>query len=145
MGIWYRMFSPFHSPASPSLPRSPQNPFRSLSPIQSEPSSPDMFVDTTPRLVVLRVGNDLLLEGETQSTISPSMLNPPLQRPPGEHNLIPDTLQRNMSPAPNESDDGYDIHLIELMNAYENNWSEDGNNEKMNRHMDAYKGSKKQM
>ncbi|CAH1731313.1 unnamed protein product [Aphis gossypii] len=145
MGIWYRTFSPIHSPASPSLPRSSQNPFRSLSPIQSEPSSPDIFMDTTPRPLVLRVRNDLFPEVETQSTISPSMLNLPLLRPPREHNLIPDTLQRTMSPTPNESDNGYDIQLIELMNAFENNWGQDGYDEEMNRHMDAYEGSKKQM
>lgn len=46
---------------------------------------------------------------------------------------------------PDGSDDGYDIQLIELMNAYENKWGEDGNDEEMNRHMDAYEGSKKQL
>jgi len=80
-----------------------QDPFRSLSPTQSEPSSPDMFLETTPRPFVLRVRNDLF------------------------------------------PDDGYDIQLIEVINAYENNWGEDGNDEEMNRHMDAYEGSKKQL
>ncbi|XP_050063919.1 uncharacterized protein LOC126552869 [Aphis gossypii] len=106
IGIWYRAFSPIHSPATPLLPRPSQDPFRSLSPIPSEPSSPDMFAETTPRPIVLRVRNDLFPDG---------------------------------------SDDGYDIQLIELMNAYENNWGEDGNDEEMNRHMDAYEGSKKQL
>ncbi|KAL5236141.1 hypothetical protein ACI65C_003551 [Semiaphis heraclei] len=103
MGIWYRAFSPIHSPATP-MPS--QDPFRSLSPTQSEPSSPDMFLETTPRPFVLRVRNDLFPDG---------------------------------------SDDGYDIQLIEVINAYENNWGEDGNDEEMNRHMDAYEGSKKQL
>ncbi|KAF0746181.1 Uncharacterized protein FWK35_00028331 [Aphis craccivora] len=106
MGIWYRAFLPIHSPATPLLLQSSQNPFRSLSPIQSEPSSPYMFVETTPRPIVLRVRNDLFPDG---------------------------------------SEDGYDIQLIELMNAYENNWDEDVNDEEMNRHLNAYEGSKKQL
>ncbi|KAL5243548.1 hypothetical protein ACI65C_010958 [Semiaphis heraclei] len=55
MGIWYRAFSPIHSPETP-MPS--QDPFRSLSPTQSEPSSPDMFLETMPRPFVLRVRND---------------------------------------------------------------------------------------
>lgn len=90
---------------------------------------------------MLRVRNDLFPEFEIRSTILPSMLDLSLLKPSRKHdNLILGTPQQTMSPISNGSDDGYNMQLNQFMDECENNWSEDGNDEEMNRHINAYEG-----
>lgn len=130
---WHREISPLQPPATPSPPRLSQieNWVRSLSPVQPvflEEASPDMFSPTTPRAYALRVRNDLF----------PDVISQPMVPP--EYNVlifgeIMNTSRHSgeQSPEMDWSDDGNNEELISHMEAYEED-------EDLNRYMDLYKG-----
>ncbi|CAI6374571.1 unnamed protein product [Macrosiphum euphorbiae] len=130
---WHRVFSPLLPSASPSPSRLSQreNRVRSLSPVQPvflEEASPDMFTPTTPRAYALRVRNDLF----------PDLVSQPMVPP--EYNLlivgeILNTSRHSggQSPEMYWRDDGNDEEMICHMEAYEED-------EALNRCMDLYEG-----
>ncbi|XP_060856004.1 uncharacterized protein LOC132933747 [Metopolophium dirhodum] len=142
---WHREFYPLQPHATPSPPRLSQmeNRVRTLSPVQPvllEEASPDIFPPTTPRAYVLRVRNDLFPDLDSQSSVSPSMLELPRAMVPPEYNLlivgeIMNTTRHSgeQSPEMDWSDDGNDEELNRHMEAYEDD-------EKLSRHMDEYDG-----
>jgi len=110
-----------------------ENVVRSLSPLQPvlvEEASPDMFPTATPRAYVLRMRNDLF----------PSMLDLPQIGVSPRYNMlfageILNTTRHSgkQSPEMDWSDDEDDEVLNRHMEEYETD-------EKLNRHMDAYEG-----
>ena len=145
------------SPSTPTLPRiqfSPRqlfppttpSPLR-VQPVFLEEASPDMFPPTTPRAYILRVRNDLFPVLDSQSTISPSILNLPRARTPSEYNMlivreIMDTSRHSQEQSPeiDWSDDGNDSELNRHMDAYEKEWYQDGDDDVLNHHMNVYEG-----
>jgi len=127
---WHRQFSPLHPPATPSPPRLSQmeDCARSLTPVQPvllDEASPDMFPPTKPRAYILRVRNDHFPDLDSQSSVSPSMLELPRAMLPSEYNMLIVGEIMNTSRHSGEQTSEMD-------------WSEDGNDEELNRHMDAY-------
>ena len=113
-----------------------------LSPVQPngylDPSSPDMFSPSN----ILMVRNDLFpVESSGQSTISPSMLGMPRLTPPIEYNaLINSSIHSENNDESNGMEwynDGANEEMIMHINAYENKWEDDGEDDDLSHHMDA--------
>ncbi|XP_016665021.1 uncharacterized protein LOC107885840 [Acyrthosiphon pisum] len=142
---WHRAFSPIHPPATPSPPRLSQmeNCQRSLTPVQPvllEEASLDMFPPTTPIAYVLRVRNDLFPDLDSQSSVSHSTVEIPRVMLTPEYNMLFEGENMNTSHHSGEqtaemdwSEDGNNEELISHMEAYEDD-------EELNRHMDEYEG-----
>jgi len=150
---WHRV-SPvehvFHAPPVMPSPSTPTLPPRRLAPRQLFPPttpsqsplqralpdgslnpadiSPDMFAPTAPRPASLMVRNDLYAISESQSTISPSILQLVQHRPTSEHNiLIEGEIMNTTECSGHEQSDAIE-------------WGDDGNDEELNVHMDTYEG-----
>lgn len=142
MADWHHVISPVHH-ASPIIPTTPSPPRQPLLPIQLFPPitpprrvlspygylnladrSPDMFSSITPRTISLTARNDLFPDSE--STLSPSLLQLPRFRPKSEHNILitADILNTTVRSGDDQPD------------AME--WVDDGNDNEMNIHMDIY-------
>jgi len=99
-----------------------------------------MFQPTAPVANALRVRNDLNPDLDSQSTVSPSMLDLPQPMVPPEYDIliigeIINTTRHSggQSSEMEWSDDGNDEELIRHMETYESD-------EEHNRHMNAYEG-----
>ncbi|CAI6375056.1 unnamed protein product [Macrosiphum euphorbiae] len=151
---FHRAFSPLNPPATPSPPRvSPVQPvlleeaspdmFPPTTPVQPvflEEASPDMFPPTTPIAHVLRVRNDLFPDLDSQSSVSHSTVEIPRVMLAPEYNMLFEGEIMNTSRHSGEqtaemdwSEDGNNEELISHMEAYEDD-------EELNRHMDEYEG-----
>jgi len=86
---------------------------------------PDMFTPTTPIPNTLRVRDDLFPDLDSQSSVSPSMLDLPRPGMLSEYNMliVGDIINTTRHSGEQST---------------EMDWSDDGNDAELNRHMDVY-------